>query len=67
MVYIFVFCGFMMGFGVGLGTLNVMLRYKSKEEIQNDNSLKKYGVIAWALAILGGFIGYWIFSHYFQL
>ena len=65
MVYIFVCCGFIMGFGVGLGTLNVMLRYKSKEEIQNDNSLKKYGIIAWLLAILGGFLGYWIYVHNF--
>ena len=54
-----------MGFGVGLGTLNVMLRYKSKEEIQNDNSLKKYGIIAWLLAVFGGFLGYWIYVHNF--
>jgi len=65
MVYIFVICGFLMGFGVGLGTLNVILRYKTKEEIQNDNSLKKYGLIAWVFALLGGVISYWIYAHNF--
>ena len=38
MVYIFGLFGAMIGFGVGLGTINVLLRHHGKTEIQ-DNKL----------------------------
>lgn len=66
MVYIFGFVGFVMGFGVGLGMINVALRYKSKEEIRSDPSLKwKYGPWAWVFGGLGSWLGVWIYNHYF--
>ena len=65
MVYIFVLCGFMMGFGIGLGTLNVMLRHRSKKEIKEDASLKWYGLVAWGFALCGGVLGYWVYQHNF--
>ena len=64
MVYIFVLFGFLMGFGVGLGTINVLLRRRSKAEIQGDSSLKwTYGVAVWVIAALGGGIGFWLYNH----
>jgi len=65
MVYIFTFFGFMMGFGVGLGVMNVILRHRSKDEIKEDKSLQWYGLIGWFFAILGGLAGYWVYNHSF--
>lgn len=66
MVYLFTIIGFVFGFSIGLGTINVLLRNKTKDEIQNNKSLRwKFGVLVWIFAILGGFIGNYIFNHYF--
>lgn len=63
MVYIFGFFGFMIGFGVGLGIINVILRNRSIEEIRTDKTAKwKYGVVVWFVAILGAYIGVWIYN-----
>lgn len=66
MVYIFSLFGFMMGFGIGLGTINVLLRKRSKQEIQEDKSLVwTYGLIVWVVAGLGGWLGFWIYNNHF--
>jgi len=66
MVYLFAVIGFVFGFSVGLGSINVALRYKTKEQIQNDKSLRwKYGVLVWAFAIVGGWVGVQIYNIYF--
>lgn len=66
MVYLFTAIGFIFGFSVGLGAINVALRYKSKEEIQNDKSIRtQYGLLVWAFAAIGAWIGYNIFQNYF--
>ena len=65
MVYIFAFVGFMMGFGIGLGAINVLLRHRSKQEIKEDKSLRLYGLIAWLLAVMGAIIGVWIHNYNF--
>ena len=65
MVYIFGFFGFAMGFAVGLGVINVMLRHRSTEEIKKDKSLKwTYGVGVWIMAALGGWLGVWIYNNH---
>ncbi len=66
MVYIFGLFGAMIGFGVGLGTINVLLRHHGKSEIQDNKSqYKVYSLLVWAFAILGGMIGVWFFNHNF--
>ncbi len=66
MVYLFTVIGFVFGFSVGLGSINVALRYKTKEEIKNDKSLRwKYGVMVWVFALIGGFFGHSIYNNYF--
>ena len=66
MVYIFGFFGFVMGFGVGLGVINVLLRHRSKKEIEEDTSLRwTYGLAVWVFAALGGWLGAWIHNNYF--
>lgn len=66
MVYLFTAIGFIFGFSVGLGTINVMLRHKTKEEIQSDRSIRtKYGLLVWGFAAIGGWIGYHVFQNYF--
>ena len=66
MVYIFGFFGFVMGFAIGLGTINVLLRNKSLSEIQEKKSLKwTYGLIVWLMAVISGWIGFWVHNTYF--
>ena len=66
MVYIFSFFGFMMGFAVGLGTINVLLRRRSNSEIEKDKSLRwTYGVAVWIFAALGGWLGFWFYNNSF--
>lgn len=67
MVYIFGFFGFVMGFGVGLGIINVLLRNRTKEDIQEDKSLRwTYGVAVWVFAAFGGWAGAWIYQNNFS-
>lgn len=66
MVYIFAFVGFVMGFGVGLGLINVILRNKSMDEIKSDKSLRwRFGLLVWLFAIFGGWAGIWIHNYNF--
>jgi hypothetical protein len=66
MVYLFAVIGFIFGFSVGLGSINVALRYKTKEEIQSDKSLRwKYGILVWVFAFIGGWLGITIYNNYF--
>lgn len=65
MVYIFAFFGFMIGFSIGLGTLNVLLRHRSNDEIKKDPSLRWYGAVAWVFGLIGGVVGILIYNHNF--
>lgn len=63
MIFIYGFFGFLIGFGIGLGFANVMLRRKTKNELQDDKSLAwTYGLGVWGFAILGGVVGVWIYN-----
>ncbi len=55
----------MMGFSVGLGAINVLLRHRTSEEIKKDQSLRWYGIIAWVFGVVGGVIGVLIYNHNF--
>ena len=67
MVYIFGFFGFVMGFGIGLGVINVMLRHYSTKEIQENKSFKwTYGLAVWGFAAIGGWIGVWLYNQNFS-
>lgn len=66
MVYIFALVGFVFGFAIGLGTINVILRNVEKERLTNDKSLKwKYGILVWVFAFCGGWLGVWVFNNVF--
>ena len=63
MVYIFGTVGFIFGFSIGLGIINVLLIKRSKKEIQTNNSLKwVYGPMVWASAFLGLWIALQIYE-----
>ncbi|MCI5060910.1 MAG: hypothetical protein MRY79_07550 [Alphaproteobacteria bacterium] len=65
-VYIFGLFGFVMGFGVGLGVINVFLRHYSNEKIKNDKSLRwTYGLAVWVFAALGAWLGIWLYHNSF--
>ena len=66
MVYVFGFVGFVMGFGVGLGVINVLLRHYSKQELQDNKSLRwRYGLAVWIFAVLGGWAGVSLYNNSF--
>jgi len=65
MVYLFGLVGFVFAFSVGLGLINVILRKKTKEQLQEKNIRMKYGLMVWALAILGGWGGVTIYNQFF--
>lgn len=66
MVYIFGLFGLVMGFGVGLGVINVLLRHYSVKQIKENPSMRwKYGVLVWIFAGLGSWSGIWIYNNYF--
>jgi hypothetical protein len=65
-VYIFGFFGFIMGFAVGLGIINVLLRQRSVEEIKKEKSLRwTYGLAVWGIAAIGAWLGVTIYNNYF--
>jgi hypothetical protein len=66
MVYLFTFFGFAMGFGVGLGTINVILRHKTMDEIESNRSLRFwYGLLVWVFALAGGWAGWALYTYHF--
>jgi hypothetical protein len=66
MVYIFAFVGFVFGFAVGLGVINVMLRNRKINEVREDQSSKWiYGLTVWGTAFIGLWLGLTIYNNYF--
>lgn len=66
MVYIFGFVGFVFGFAVGLGLINVMLRHRKISEVRADKSSRFiYGLAVWGLGGMGTYIGVFIYNNYF--
>lgn len=66
MVYIFAFFGLVMGFGIGLGFINVLLRHYSVKQIKESPSMRwKYGALVWIVAGFGCWAGIWIYNNYF--
>jgi undecaprenyl pyrophosphate phosphatase UppP len=64
MVYIFALVGFVIGFGVGLGVINVLLRHYTKKQLKTDSSLRwRYGLAVWVFAGLGGWLGIWLHNN----
>ncbi len=54
MVYLFGFLGFVFGFSVGLGIINILLRQRSMKEIQSNKKIHWiYGPMVWVAAITG--------------
>lgn len=66
MVYIFAFIGFVMGFAVGLGIINVLLRNRKISEVKGNKFSKwTYGLAVWGLAFVGLWLGLNIHNAYF--
>ena len=66
MVYLFGIVGAIVGFSIGLGTINVILRNVPKEKLQSDRSIKwKYGSLVWIFFGFGGWLGIWIYNNHF--
>lgn len=65
MVYVFGFFGFVMGFAIGLGVINVLLRNYPKEEIQDNKAFRIYSIAVWIFAIFGGWLGVWVHNNHF--
>lgn len=58
MVYLFALIGLIMGFGIGLGLINVLLRNKTVSEIKQNRAQKTfYGLLVWVFAFIGLIIG----------
>lgn len=66
MVYLFGFLGFALGFAVGLGVINVLLRNRTVSEVKKDRSARTvYGLFVWLCAVVGVFLGLWAHSMFF--
>lgn len=66
MVYLFGFLGFALGFAVGLGVINVLLRNRSVADVKKDRSARTaYGLFVWLCAVVGIFFGIWAYSLFF--
>ena len=56
--------GLIIGFALGLGILNVLLKDKTKQELKTDKALqRKYGSLGWAVALLGALAGWWLANY----
>lgn len=56
--------GLLIGFGLGLGVLNVLLRDKTKQDLKTDKGLqRKYGALGWGVALLGALAGWWLADY----
>lgn len=66
MVYIFAFFGFVVGFAIGLGVINVLLRNRKISDVRSDASAKwTYGLAVWGVAFGGLWLGLTIYNNYF--
>jgi len=66
MVYLFGIIGFITGFAIGLGIINVLLRKKSIDEIKaNPKNKWKFGILVWVMGFFGMRIGVILFNTYF--
>lgn len=66
MVYLFGAIGFVFGFAIGVGLINVILMRVPKDQLQKDKSLRwKYGTLVWVISALGTWAGVTIHSHFF--
>ena len=64
MIFIYGFFGFLIGFGIGLGFANVLLRKKTKAQLKEDKSLVwTYGLGVWFMGLIGGAVGVWLFNQ----
>lgn len=64
MIFIYGFFGFLIGFAIGLGLANVLLRFKTKQQLKEDKTLAwTYGLGVWFMGILGGAVGVWVFNQ----
>lgn len=65
MVYLYGIIGFIAGFSLGLGVINVMTRSYSSRELLNNKSLRwTYGLFVWLFAGIGGYGGVWLFNNH---
>jgi len=66
MVYLFGIIGFVLGFAIGLGIINVILRHKNIDEIKQNKSYRwKYGLLVWFMGFVGARIAVVLFNAYF--
>ncbi|HEY8190745.1 MAG TPA: hypothetical protein VIF12_08665 [Micavibrio sp.] len=65
MAYLVGIMGFIGGFVSGQLLLMFMLRHKSNSELQQDKSLRIYGLLNWLVAILGAAAMVTLYRHYF--
>ena len=67
MVYLFAALGFIFGFSVGLGLINVILRRRSIRDIQKDTRSKwLYGSAVWIFAFAGLFLGTYLHAVFWS-
>lgn len=51
--------GGVLGFIIGLIITKILLKDKKPQELRHDKDLKRqYGILIWAISILGALIGY---------
>lgn len=66
MVYVISILGFIGGFAAGLFIIQFFLRGKSNKELKTDKGLHwKFGIIPWAMAVLGAYSGMMLWTEYF--
>ena len=64
MVYLYGIIGFIGGFALGLGVINMFLRsYTGRELMENKNLRWTYGLAVWLFAGLGAWAGVKLFQQ----
>lgn len=64
-IYIAAGIGLCLGFGIGQVIIYMMLADTPKEELQENKKLKiQYGLINWAVALLGALIASYLYRWY---
>lgn len=62
-LYIFGVLGFIFGFAIGLGVINVLSRNYSIQDIKENAKLRWiYGGMVWIFAAIGGWLGVWLYQ-----